>query len=202
MRTFTTAALTFLSTAALAAPLPAPPSATAFVSNLGNQLQSVVGQPAGFRRLFETDFDVSGMSHFVLGRYGRVLTTDEQQQFACYFEDYVTLTFSGKLAQYVGGATFRTIGSREDGNGTTVYSQIYQGASQPMRVDWHLVPIAGTYKVNDVVIDGVSMTMNGRSDLDGAVGRNGGQASSILPVMRQETASVPDHCRNVRLTTP
>lgn len=180
-----------------------------FISNLGNQLQTVAGQPSavqrqpGFRQLFEQDFDIPGISRFVLGRFARVFTPSEQQQFICYFEDYVVLTFSDRLSQFVAdGAVFRVTGSRPDLDGVIVFSQISRRAGQAIRVDWHLIPFAGVYKVSDIIIDGVSMTLSGRSDLEGVVERNGGRASSILPVMRQETDSgsprgMPDRCRSV-----
>lgn len=180
-----------------------------FISNLGNQLQTVAGQPSavqrqpGFRQLFEQDFDVPGISRFVLGRFARVFTPSEQQQFICYFEDYVVLTFSDRLSQFVAdGAVFRVTGSRPDVDGVIVFSQISRGAGQAIRLDWHLIPLAGVYKVSDIIIDGVSMTLSGRSDLEGVVERNGGRAGSILPVMRQETDSgsprgMPDRCRSV-----
>jgi len=182
---------------------------TLFVGSLGGQLQMVAAQPSplqrqpGFRRLFEEDFDVPGISRFVLGRFSRVLTPSEQQQFVCYFEDYVVLSFSDRLSQFVAdGAVFKVTGSRLGADGVIVYSQISRGSGQAMRVDWHLIPFASVYKVSDIVIDGVSMTLSGRSDIEGVVQRNGGQAQSILPVMRQETTSsssrgVPDRCRSV-----
>jgi phospholipid transport system substrate-binding protein len=182
---------------------------TLFISNLGNQLQAVAVQPSpvqrqpGFRQLFEEDFDVPGISRFVLGRFWRVFSPSEQQQFVCYFEDYVVLTFSDRLSQFVAdGAVFKVIGSRPESDGVIVSSQIFRGAAQPIRIDWHLIPFAGIYKVSDIMIDGVSMTLSGRSDLEGVVERNGGRADSILPVMRQETASgstrgMPDRCRSI-----
>ena len=116
------------------------------------------------------------------------LTLNEERQFTCYFEDYVVMSFSDKLSHYIGD--FRIIGSRPDAGGATVYSQI-----QAMRVDWYLTPSAGSYRIRDVTIDGVSLAAGGRSDLEGVVQRNGGQATAILPVMRQETVKgVPDRC--------
>jgi ABC-type transporter MlaC component len=46
----------------------------------------------------------------------------------------------------------------------------------------------GSYKVSDIVIDGLSMAANGRSQLEGVVERNGGRAQAILAVMRQQIA--------------
>jgi phospholipid transport system substrate-binding protein len=185
-----------------ATPVLASPDATAFVNNLGNQLETVAGQPSavqrqpGFRRLFEGYFDISAMGRFVLGRYGRQMKPPEQQQFLCYFEDYVVINFSDKFWQFIAGSTIKVISTLPYNGETVVYSQINRGSDRPVRVDWHLVPVGNAYKVSDVVIDGLSMTFSGRSDLEGVVGRNNGQVSSILPVMRQQIASsLPDHCR-------
>jgi ABC-type transporter MlaC component len=64
---------------------------------------------------------------------------------------------------------------------------------QPIRVDWRLSACDGTYKISDVIIDGLSMAANGRSQLEGVVQRNGGRAQAILAVMRQQTASGSAH---------
>jgi phospholipid transport system substrate-binding protein len=190
-------------------PAMAGPDPTTFINNLGNQLQTVAIEPSsvqrqpGFRQLFEEDFDVPGISRFVLGRFWRVFTPNEQQQFVCYFENYVVLTFSDRMADLIAdGAVFKVTGSRPDVDGVIVFSQISRRAGQAIRVDWHLTASAGAYKVSDVVIDSVSMTLSGRSDLEGVVERNGGRPDSILPVMRQETASgstrgMPDRCRSI-----
>jgi ABC-type transporter MlaC component len=45
------------------------------------------------------------------------------------------------------------------------------------------------YKISDVVIEGLSMAANGRSEFNGVVERNGGRAQAILAVMRQQIAS-------------
>jgi ABC-type transporter MlaC component len=45
------------------------------------------------------------------------------------------------------------------------------------------------YKISDVIVDGLSMAANGRSQLEGVVERNGGRAQAILAVMRQQIAS-------------
>jgi len=204
-----TAAAAMIAGVFAGAPALAGPDPTTFINNLGNQLQAAASQPSPLQRqpevrqLLEEDFDVPGISRFVLGRFWRVFTPGEQQQFVCYFENYVVLTFSDRLADLVAdGAVFKVTGSRPDVDGVIVFSQISRRAGQAIRVDWHLTPTAGAYKVSDVVIDSVSMTLSGRSDLEGVVERNGGRADSILPVMRQETASgstrgTPDRCRSV-----
>jgi ABC-type transporter MlaC component len=79
---------------------------------------------------------------------------------------------------------------RPDPDGAIVSSQIIRqsGAYQPIQVDWRMTAQNGSYKVSDIVIDGLSMAANGRSQLEGVVERNGGRAQAILAVMRQQIA--------------
>jgi phospholipid transport system substrate-binding protein len=75
----------------------------AFINNLDNQLQMVARYPspgerqAGFRELLHEDFDVPGLGRFVLGRFSRILTPPEQQEFLGLFENYVVATYSDRL---------------------------------------------------------------------------------------------------------
>ena len=79
------------------------------------------------------------------------------------------------------------IGSRLDAGGTIVSSVIIRGQTvRPIKVDWRLTERDGVYKISDVIIDGLSMAVTGRSELEGVAERNGGQPQAILAVMRQE----------------
>jgi len=187
-----------LFTGALAPSLPAAAGMdpAAFINNLGNQLQAVTRSAspeqklAGFEELFRSDFDVPGLGRFVLGRFWRVFTPFEQQEFLSLFERYVVLTYSEKLSDYTeDGGCPRVTGSRPDPDGVVVSSQIARGrAAQPIKVDWRLTAQNGSYRISDIIIEGLSMAANGRSQLEGVVERNGGRPQAILAVMRQQIA--------------
>jgi len=176
-----------------------------FINNLGKQLRVVSSRTSpeqklvGFRELFREDFDVLGLSRFVLGRFWGILTPLEQQEFLGLFENFVVLTYSGRLLEYAdAGGGLRAISSRPEADGAIVSSELTGEAGpwaghgpmlHPIRVDWRLSARDGIYKISDVMIDGLSMAANGRSQLEGVVQRNGGRAQAILAVMRQQTAS-------------
>jgi len=176
-----------------------------FIYNLGKQLRVVSGctsqeqKLARFRELLREDFDVSGLSRFVLGRFWRILTPSEQQEFLGLFENFVVVTYSERLLEYAdGGGGLRAIVSRPEPDGVIVSSELTRESGswaghgpilQPIRVDWRLSAHDGTYKISDVIIDGLSMAANGRTQLEGVVQRNGGRAQAILAIMRQQTAS-------------
>jgi len=176
-----------------------------FINNLGKQLRVVSSctsqeqKLAGFRELFRENFDVPGLSRFVLGRFWGMFTSSEQQEFVGLFENLVVFTYSERLLEYAdGGGGLRAIGSRPEPDGAIVSSELTREADawagrgptfHPIRVDWRLSARDGIYKITDVIIDGLSMAANGRSQLEGVVQRNGGRPQAILAVMRQQTAS-------------
>jgi phospholipid transport system substrate-binding protein len=167
----------------------------AYVNNLGNQLQVVVEKPspearrAEFRRLFHREFDVHRLCWFVLGRFSRIMTPPERQEFLALFENVVVATYSDRLSEYIaGGGAPRVLGSRPDPDGAIVASE-FNGRSGVIRVDWRLRNHHHAYKITDIIIDGLSMAANGRSELEGVAERNGGQPQAILAVMRQEAAN-------------
>jgi phospholipid transport system substrate-binding protein len=81
----------------------------AFINALGNQLQVVArnGSPEqtliGLRELLREDFDVPVLGRFVLGRFWRIFTPSEKQEFLELFENYVVFTYSERLIEYCNG---------------------------------------------------------------------------------------------------
>ena len=111
-------------------PVAAGPDPAEFMNNLAYQLQVVARntspaeRQAGFRELFDEDFDVPSIGRFVLGRLSQIMTAQEQQEFLGLFENYVVVTYSDRLSQYVAdGAVPRVIGSRLDPDGAIVSSE-------------------------------------------------------------------------------
>jgi phospholipid transport system substrate-binding protein len=194
---FTATVVLFTGAVTPSIPVGAGMDPAAFVNNLGDQLQAVTSSTspqqrlAGFHQLFREDFDVAGLGRFVLGRFWRIFTPWEQQEFLGLFENYVVLTYSEKLSDYTeDGGRPNVTGCRPDPDGAIVSSEIIRGsgAYQPIRVDWRLTAQNGSYKISDIIIDGLSMAANGRSRLEGVVERNGGRPQAILAVMRQQIA--------------
>jgi phospholipid transport system substrate-binding protein len=66
------------------------------------------------------------------------------------------------------------------------------GGTAAVRIDWRLVNNNGAYKINDVIVEGISMAVTQRSEFASIVQRNGGQVRSLIALMRQKTASAAD----------
>ena len=183
--------------ASLAAPPPANSAdAVAFMNQLwdrvvillNNKTESTI-RMARFRELFREDFDCSGIAHFVFGRYWRNASSEEQQEFVKLFEDYIVFAYTARLSNF-GGETMKVRGSRSDGDGVIISTDmISPSRTSPLRIDWRLVSDNGSYKISDVIVEGISMAVTQRSEFAAVVQRNGGQIRGLFPLMREKTSS-------------
>ena len=171
--------------------------ARAFIARLGEQAISVLGpsvapaqRVARFRELFQNDFDVPGIGQFVLGRYWRSASPQEQQQFLGLFQEYIVRAYSARLAEY-GGEPFRVTGSRPNGDETVVVSQIIRSNGSPIQVDWYLIGAPGRFRITDVYVGGVSMKVTQRDEFGSVIQRNGGQVGALISLLQQKLAAPP-----------
>ncbi len=182
----------------MASPAVAPGAAAAdpnvFMNELWTHAVEILGKKAPqaerlaqFRELYQADFDGPGIARFVLGRYWRSASQEEQQEFLRLFEDYVVFVYGTRLATF-NGETFKIRGSRADPSGVIVSTDIISPRSEgPIKIDWRLVTESGTFKINDVVIEGISMMVTQRSEFASVIQRNGGQVGGLLTLMREKT---------------
>jgi phospholipid transport system substrate-binding protein len=166
----------------------------AFIGDLGRRALDVLSnrapppvREARFRQLYREDFDGPLIARFVLGRYWRIASPQEQQEFMHLFEDYVVLAYAARLSNY-SGEQFRVLGSRPDRDVTIVSSEIQRPNGAPaVKVDWRLVDDRG-FKIADVVVDGISMAVTQRQEFASVIQRHGGQVGGLLMLMREKTA--------------
>jgi phospholipid transport system substrate-binding protein len=172
----------------------------AVITDLGNQALQVLGRNvnpnvrvARFRQLFVEDFDVPRIARFVLGRYWRVATPQQQQEFVRLFTDYIAMVYANRLAEY-SGENLKVTGSRAAPDGSLVSSEIVRpNGAPPAQVEWLLTQSGGTYKISDVIVEGVSMAVTQRSEFASVIERDGGQVQGLITALRQKTESVGLH---------
>ena len=179
--------------------LAAPPRAAAqsdpvaFINQLGVQAIQVLGPsvpPAArvqrFRQLFSTDFDLPEIARFVLGRYWRVATPEQQQQFQGLLQEYLAQAYAGRLAEYA-GEKFQALNAQQQGNETVVFSEITRNDGGKIRVEWHLVNQGG-WKITDAFVAGVSMAVTERDEFGSVIQQGGGQVQYLIDRLRQKVA--------------
>jgi phospholipid transport system substrate-binding protein len=162
-----------------------------FIRILGNQGLAVIRSGATLdqkatylHQVLRQDFDLTEMSHFVLGPYWRGASRAQRREFSSLFEDHLVHYYGQRFAQY-GGETLTVSGSRTGPAGVIVTSQIIRSQGPPLAVDWRLLVSDGRYKISDVSIDDVSMALTQRSEFAAIIQRNGGRVAGLLATMRE-----------------
>jgi phospholipid transport system substrate-binding protein len=141
---------------------------------------------AYFRQVLHQDFDMDGISRFVLGPYWRTASPEQQQEFRVLLEKHIMLSHGRRLAE-AGGGDFRGTGSRTDPNGVVfVTGELITPQGGRNEVDFQLGIVDGLYKIQDVAIDNVSLVMSYRSEIASVLASHGRQIGALLTAMREE----------------
>jgi phospholipid transport system substrate-binding protein len=178
-----------------AAPVAAATDPAGFVTELGQKTLEIINQrPAKaerdqrFRAILHEGFDMEALSRFVLGPYWRSATDAQRKEFMNLFEDWIVSAYGERFSQY-SGEQFKVVGQRPEGeNATLVNSQIIRpNGGPPIKVDWRVSKSGGEYKINDVVVEGISLMVTQRQEFSSVIQRNGGQLEALLKILRQKT---------------
>jgi len=181
-----------------AAESPADPAA-AFVSRLADSaMQTMVGKgvpdserAARFRALFTTDVDLVEIGRRVLGRYWRIATPEQQQDFLRLFEDIVVLTWSTRFKDYGGDLRHSIVGTVDDGDrGLTVSSRVERDRQQPIMLQWRLKRVEGGYRVVDLIVEGSSMAVTYQSEYASVIRAKGDQIDGLLSALRAKVSDL------------
>jgi phospholipid transport system substrate-binding protein len=172
-------------------PAAADEAPVAFIRALGDQAVSMLrsdmplpNKAYYFDQMVRQDFDMAGISRFVLGPYWRAASPAERRQFRDGFADRLVRIYGRQLTQS-GGGDFVVTGSRAGPDEVVVTSRIIRPQGVPIAVDWRLGIRDGVYKIEDVAIDGVSMALAQRSEIGALIERGGGQVGMLLAAMRK-----------------
>lgn len=172
------------------------PGASAFIQKLGTEaINSFAnkGQPkpqalARFKDLLNAGFDVPYIGRWVLGRYWNQASPQQQQEYQQLFEQLIVKTYADRFVEY-SGETFKITGSRPEGDtDTVVTTQVIRPNGPPVAVDWRVRKRDASYKIIDVVVEGVSMGVTQRQEFSSVIQSNGGRIDGLLQALRQKTS--------------
>lgn len=142
------------------------------------QLQSIVNQRV----------DVDGIARFVLGRFWRTATPQQQQQYLGLFRRVLELSIDAKLGEYRGVAF--TIGRTTPAEGGQMVSSVISRPGQsPANVDWLIQDVGGQPKIVDVVAEGTSLRLTQRADYASFIVHNNDNIQALLDAMKRQVSS-------------
>ena len=145
-----------------------------------------------FRVLLRQGFDVKRISRFVLGRYSRNLNPAMAEEYQNLFEDLIVATYAARFAEYSGQSfVIKRVAKPKGRRDSIVLSEIKPADGGPtIRVDWQVHGAGGDYKIVDVRVEGVSMSITQREEFTAVIRRNNGKFDSLMIALRKKSASL------------
>jgi len=131
------------------------------------------------------DFDT--LSRLVLARNWNRLSDAQREEFTREFKRHLSLTYGRNVDNYRNERVNITGDRKETRGDWTVNTKIVRGGPDDILVNYRLRQKEGTWRIIDVIIEGVSLVSNFRSQFQEIL--SGGGPERLIDLLRQKNAS-------------
>lgn len=109
-------------------------------------------------------FDFERMSRYVLGKYWRQATDEQQQKFVGEFKTLLVRTYATALFEYTGQEIdYKPFHHAEGDRKAVVETEVQRSDGPPIPIEYSLAQNSEVWKVYDIKIDGLSLVTNYRA---------------------------------------
>ena len=118
--------------------------------------------------------------------YWRTATPQQRTEFQRLFRKRIVEIYSQRFSEYT-GQKFETRGARSDGDTDSIVRSIILPADggPQVAVEWRVRQQNGRYRVIDVLVEGVSMSMTQRSEFSSIIQRGGGDLQALIDHLKK-----------------
>lgn len=157
------------------------PAARQFIDTLGDRVLAVVQDKAitdnakedTLRGMFLETMDVDWIGRFVLGQYWRQASEEQKTEYTALYRTFLIKTYVSRFREYT-GETFKIIDARQTDPGEyTVYTVIERPKAENVRVDYRVREEGKSFRVFDIIVEGVSLLATQRSEFGSVIQRQG-----------------------------
>jgi phospholipid transport system substrate-binding protein len=172
--------------------------AAGFVQTTGQELVAAVNDTrsdlASRRQkvalVLRRSVDIEGVGRFILGRWWRQASAQEQQEYMKLFEETLIRNLSARFGEYQGVRFSLGRSQQRTEDDVLVNTIIERPNSAPFSLDWRVGEVGGQPKVVDVIAEGTSLRLTQRSEYSSVIQRNNGSIPALLQAMRGQIAQL------------
>jgi len=128
--------------------------------------------------------DFETLSKLVLARNWTRFSEPQRTEFMTLFRNHLSMTYGRNVESYKNEKVTVTGSRAETGGDATVKTKILRGGPGDVMVDYRLRQRDGQWKIIDVIIEGVSLVSNFRSQFQDVV--SGGGPEKLLRLLREK----------------
>ena len=148
--------------------------------------QSAQARREQIRAIADQIFDWEETGKRALARHWSARSAQEQREFSTLFADLVERSYVGKIEQY-SGERIVYAGDTIDGDQATVRTKLITKSNTEIPVDYRMQKEGDRWRAYDVVIEGVSLVANYRTQFNRIIQQAGyGELVSKLKAKQEE----------------
>ena len=115
-------------------------------------------------------FNFNAMTALAMGQSWNKATPEQKKRLVQEFRTLLVRTYASALAAYAEQRfDYRPLRARPTDTDVTVNVRVIQPGAQPVPIDYSMEKTAGGWKVYDVMVGGVSLVANYRTEFNGTV---------------------------------
>lgn len=157
---------------------------------LRDESRSLEERESHFRSLLQEGFALKKIGRFVVGRYWRQMTPEQQADYLQLFGEWVVRTYSSRLGGYA-DQSFEVVKTVDTGDSDIfVRTRLdHPDYAKPINIDWRVRKYGDRFKILDVVIEGISMLITQRQEFGAVLGKSG--VEGLIETMRVRVSKFP-----------
>ncbi|WP_158805250.1 MULTISPECIES: phospholipid-binding protein MlaC [unclassified Acidisoma] len=139
------------------------------------------------QQLIYTNVDVDAVGRFVLGRYWRIATPKQQQDYMNTFRQLLVYAVTAQASSFQ-GAQFRVASADQRDLGVVVDTLVNIPGKPEAHVQWVVAPINGRPMIIDILAEGTSLRLTQRNDYAGVISQHSGDIDALIDAMHKQLA--------------
>ena len=110
----------------------------------------------------------------VMGKYARSATDEQKKRFAAAFRGYMVRFYSNAFAEYTDETVdYLDAPDFENERRVTIRTKLNLSAGEPIPINYVMQRSRDTWKIIDVVIEGISLVISNRTQFGNSISRDG-----------------------------
>lgn len=165
--------------------------AEAYVDRIADEVMSLANSGAKgsvlkgkFASVLNRYINLRTIANFALGPYQKKLPPGDRDQFYTLFSNYAAALFVYYVDDFKGSG-LDIVSTTKQGNFITIMSAIKQKSGGREQIRWRLVPAGGGYKISDINIKGVWLTIATKKRFSDVLNRSKGDFEALYAELRE-----------------
>jgi len=144
-----------------------------------------------FNILFHKYFDSAYIGRFILGKYWRQATAEQQKEYLKLFNRLVINSYERRFDDY-DGETLKVIGTRVIGKDILVKSMLSDPDREDVAISWRLRKRPNGPRIIDVIVEDISLSITQRSEFYAIIEQNNNDIDELIKKLREKTNESSD----------